>query len=480
MKFTSSEAGNYFYKVVDHGATAPTADEIMKSTTKGTASTGEITFTLSNLTEDARDIYIVVVSAAGGESAPLKVEIPAYGSGTDTPDTGAYKISISAPKGGTITTNRTKADKGDEIIVTVTPDNGYQMVSGSLTYTLAIENGETVKITNNRFTMPDGNVSISCQWETAATTAKGITSFSINGVAGAVNNTTMAVAEAQSASVYRKASMLIKQIFADALTCDLIQVDPTTKYTFKRVRREKEDTGEEYLTDAQVATLLAAIKGIYPLETFVKLGLYAGLRREESLALQWDCVDLNADTPQIEVTRTCIFCHNRPEISNVTKTAAGHRNIPIPVPLFNHLKGIKKSVASDFVICNSSGLPLSETQFRNMWRKIKRRSVGPDEYIRYKQHGKKSHSVNREAGQTAAHNPNVRYIIDFPVKTHMLRKTYITNLIYSGVDVRTVMDYAGHKNPDITLKIYAQAKTAEKRTESAKQINEVFPSDPTT
>ena len=115
-----------------------------------------------------------------------------------------------------------------------------------------------------------------------------------------------------------------------------------------------------------------------------------------------------------------------------------------------------------------------------MWRKIKRRSVGPDEYIRYKQHGKKSHSVNREAGQTAAHNPNVRYIIDFPVKTHMLRKTYITNLIYSGVDVRTVMDYAGHKNPDVTLKIYAQAKSAEKRTESAKQINEVFPSDPTT
>ena len=190
VKFTSSEAGNYFYKVVDHGATAPTADEIMKSTTKGTASTGEITFTLSNLTEDARDIYIVVVSAAGGESAPLKVEIPAYGSGTDTPDTGAYKISIRAPKGGTIIPNRTSANAGDEIIVTVTPDDGYQMVEGSLTYTLAIENGETVKITNNRFTMPEGNVTISCQWETAATTSTGITGFSINGVAGTVNNTT--------------------------------------------------------------------------------------------------------------------------------------------------------------------------------------------------------------------------------------------------------------------------------------------------
>ena len=190
VKFTTNEAGTYYYKVVTHGATAPTADEIVKSTTKGTASAGETTFTLSNLTEDARDVYIVVVSAAGGESAPRKVEIPAYGSGTDTPDTGAYKISISAPKGGTITTNRTKADAGDEIIVTVTPDNGYQMVSGSLTYTLATAGGETKTITNGRFTMPAGDVSITCKWETATTTAKGITSFSINGIAGAVNNTT--------------------------------------------------------------------------------------------------------------------------------------------------------------------------------------------------------------------------------------------------------------------------------------------------
>ena len=187
VKFTSSEAGNYFYKVVDHGAAAPTVD----TGKNGTAAVqGENTITLSNLTEGARDIYIVVVGAAGGESTALKVEIPAYGSGTDTPDTGAYKISISAPKGGTITTNRTKADAGDEIIVTVTPDNGYQMVSGSLTYTLATKGGETKTITNNRFTMPAGDVSITCKWETATTTAKGITSFSINGVAGAVNNTT--------------------------------------------------------------------------------------------------------------------------------------------------------------------------------------------------------------------------------------------------------------------------------------------------
>ena len=190
VKFTTNEAGTYFYKVVTHGAAAPTVDEIKKSTTKGTASAGETTFTLSNLTKDARDIYIVVVSASGGESAALKVEIPAYDSGSDTPDTGKFTITINPPKGGTITPSRKRANEGDVITVTVTPNSGYQMVEGSLTYTLATDNGETVKITDNKFTMPASDVTITCKWETAATTVNGITAFSINGVAGAVNNTT--------------------------------------------------------------------------------------------------------------------------------------------------------------------------------------------------------------------------------------------------------------------------------------------------
>ena len=189
VQFSSNVAGNYFYKVVNHSAAAPTVEEILVSSNKGTASTGVNNITLSNLGDGARDIYIVVVDASNNRSVVLKIEIPAYGS-IDVPDTGAYTITVKAPKGGTITPNRTKANAGDEIIVTVTPDSGYQMVADSLTYTLAVAGGETVKITNNRFTMPEGNVSISCQWETAATTSTGITGFSINGVAGAVNNTT--------------------------------------------------------------------------------------------------------------------------------------------------------------------------------------------------------------------------------------------------------------------------------------------------
>ena len=47
------------------------------------------------------------------------------------------------------------------------------------------------------------------------------------------------------------------------------------------------------LSDEQVKTLVDTVKGLPPY-VFVMLGLYAGLRREESLALQWDCVFLDS------------------------------------------------------------------------------------------------------------------------------------------------------------------------------------------
>lgn len=187
VKFTSSMAGNYFYKVVEKGAAAPTVD-----TTRGgtTAVKGENTITLTNLSTGARDIYIVVKSLSNVECDPFKIEIPAYGS-TETPDEGDFTIRVDAPPtGGTITTNRTRANEGDEIIVTVTPKTGYQMKAGSLRYAFSAPGAKYETITGNSFKMPGGDVSITCDWETASTTVNGITAFSINGVAGAVNNTT--------------------------------------------------------------------------------------------------------------------------------------------------------------------------------------------------------------------------------------------------------------------------------------------------
>ena len=50
------------------------------------------------------------------------------------------------------------------------------------------------------------------------------------------------------------------------------------------------------------------------------------------------------------------------------------------------------------------------------------------------------------------------YSLDFDVTPHQLRHTYITNLIYYGVDPKTVQYLAGHENSKITIDIYAKVK----------------------
>ena len=188
VKFTSSQSGTYYYQVVEKGASS----NVDTSKNGSTAVAGENTINLSNLTADARDIYIVVKNAAGAESIPYKIEIEAYSS--QEPEPGSYRITVSTPKGGTLTTNVTTANKGDSIIVTVTPDSGYQMVEGSLTYTMAVAGGETVKISGNRFTMPECDVTITCRWEESSSGGgsetpqePGITSFIVQGVSGAIS-----------------------------------------------------------------------------------------------------------------------------------------------------------------------------------------------------------------------------------------------------------------------------------------------------
>ena len=66
--------------------------------------------------------------------------------------------------------------------------------------------------------------------------------------------------------------------------------------------------------------------------------------------------------------------------------------------------------------------------------------------------------VTLELGQKCRNKPSIVYAIDFPVTPHLLRHTYITNLIHAGVDPKTVQHLAGHKNSKVTMDIYAKVK----------------------
>ena len=264
----------------------------------------------------------------------------------------------------------------------------------------------------------------------------------------------LVAASEKSNSVYRSVHMLYKAIFNSAVDSNIIDYSPCERISAKGGKPQKD---KEALTDEQIVKLLSAIKGLPPY-VFVMIGLYAGLRREEILGLQWDSVYLDCDTPYISVRRAWHSEHNRPVISTELKTKAARRDIPIPKNLAECLREAKSKSTSDFVVANSEGGPLSYTQFKRVWQYIVTRSTKERTYVRYINGQKITKTVTPVLGEKAAHNGNVVYSLDFQVTPHQLRHTYITNLIYASIDPKTVQYLAGHENSKITMDIYAKVK----------------------
>ena len=259
----------------------------------------------------------------------------------------------------------------------------------------------------------------------------------------------------KSASVYKSVVILYKSIFRAAMESRIIDHNPTVYLTTKGGGVPQED--RQALTDEQAARLLDAIRDLPPY-VFVMIGLYAGLRREEILALQWDSVYLDTDTPYLTVRRAWHTEHNRPVISDELKTKAAERNIPFPVCLAECLKAAKETSTSEYVVSNRDGEPLSYTQFKRLGSILLRERSRNGAIIGMKMEKRVKHTVTPVLGEKAAHNGKVVYSLDFEVTPHQLRHTYITNLIHASVDPKTVQYLAGHESSKITMDIYAKVK----------------------
>ena len=236
----------------------------------------------------------------------------------------------------------------------------------------------------------------------------------------------------------------LKKIFAAGEKAGVVRVNPCVDLRAGGKRAAE----KEALTRQQMRTLEDAVAGtrIYP---FVMIGLYAGLRREEILGLEWDCVHLDGAAPYISVRRALRWVHNQPVVSDELKSAAARRDVPIPPTLVGCLADLQRTATGDYVISSSDGQPWSMTAYRNAWRYITRRQTGT---AKRTEHGE---TVLREKklGETVR-NSKVQITIDFGVTPHILRHTYITNLILSGANVKVVQYLAGHSKVETTLNIY--------------------------
>ncbi len=273
-----------------------------------------------------------------------------------------------------------------------------------------------------------------------------------------------------SESVNKSVKVILKCIFNSAEESRVITYNPTRFLSDKATGIPQDE--KESLTDDQVDTLLETIRDLPPY-TFVMLGLYAGLRREEILALKWDCVFLEKPAPYILVRRAWHTEHNRPVILSELKTKAARRDIAIPQCLADCLREAKNKSTSEFVVANKDGDPLTYTQFKQFWKYIKVRTAVP-RMAKKKVNGKYvKYMLYPKLGEKARNNGHVTYSLDFEVTPHQLRHTYITNLIAAGVDPKTVQYLAGHESCKITMDIYAKVKY-NKPEDTAKALSVVF------
>ena len=175
VKFTSDEAGSYYYAVVESGATAPT---INTAGTGTSCASGENTISLTSLSDaGAKDIYIVAKDAVGNVSQSLKISIPEYiapsysisatpsaldfGSMTEDYSSApaAQTVTIQNTGNQTITLNQPAADDfnvgalsateltaGGTATFTVQPKTGLAVGSHSETLTISGSDGASASV----------------------------------------------------------------------------------------------------------------------------------------------------------------------------------------------------------------------------------------------------------------------------------------------------------------------------------------------
>ena len=144
---------------------------------------------------------------------------------------------------------------------------------------------------------------------------------------------------------------------------------------------------------------------------------YSGLRIGELIALQWSDIDFAKGI--LTVSKSC---HDGKDgiIIDEPKTATSRRVIPLPKQLLPILKSIKKKSDSPFLV-SANGKPVSVRSYQRSFELLLKKLKIPHKGF------------------------------------HSLRHTFATRAIECGMDVKTLSEILGHKNPTVTLNRYAHS-----------------------
>ena len=197
-----------------------------------------------------------------------------------------------------------------------------------------------------------------------------------------------------------------------------------SEYTGDKIKRPRarEKKIECFSASEQKKIEQYILNGKYTRYFGILLCLYTGLRIGELLALEWSDIDMCKG--ELRVNKTCHYGKDENGVfgrmTDIPKTQASIRTIPIPRQLMPHLREIKKKSRSTHIVSNGEN-PISirsdQRSFSTMLKKLNIPHRG----------------------------------------FHALRHTFATRALECGMDVKTLSEILGHKNPTVTLNRYAHS-----------------------
>mgnify|MGYP001623032567 FL=1 len=193
----------------------------------------------------------------------------------------------------------------------------------------------------------------------------------------------------------------------------------TTEYAADKLKRPKiQEKPVECFTIAEQKQIEQAVMNWKKDKLYgILLCLYSGLRIGELIALQWSDIDLTKGI--LTVSKSC---HDSKDglIIDAPKTISSRRMIPLPKQLLPILKNIKKKSDDPFVV-SAKGKPVSVRSYQRSFELLLKKLKIPHKGF------------------------------------HSLRHTFATRAIECGMDVKTLSEILGHKNPTVTLNRYAHS-----------------------
>ncbi|MBQ6479587.1 MAG: site-specific integrase [Anaerolineaceae bacterium] len=277
----------------------------------------------------------------------------------------------------------------------------------------------------------------------------------------------------KSKSMVTKAGQLYRGLFDAAIESGYTRTNP---FRSTVVKPPKGTAASHRAITAEERKLIETVP--HRLQKAAMIMLYAGLRRGELLALQYD----NVDNDVITVDEAISFAQTTPTVKG-PKNDSSIRKVPLLEPIKKYFEDEDQV---GYVVTSADGLMCTESAWDRGWESYigeleravngcyKRwyhltqewRTKHPDEYDHYLKLKKKRPDQAEQYRLRGWKNVNIR--------PHDLRHSFCEWCITNGVDPKTVSSWMGHSDQKMIMQVYDHV-TNERETKAVEKLNALFP-----